>query len=612
MKKMVSLLLILILLMSVISPGITFAKSTTAVDVADSFSKIYDELTDDEKDYLTTAKENVMDYVNDSTDDVWFDIFESPSGPQLMNTYVENALGEGGFDSYIVARDKLIGFIGNMTALYYSNGEGIESDVQAFIDDNNDVYEDLFGADPAVDGSLSKLLNLLIATQGNLKDYVDYGDVTSLSNSADVVAQIETVVKDAVLQELNLNYDYFEGVLGRADWSVANILDAMNILADASDPDKNARLALANGAVRSETEILTGDTSITEGHSTSFTISVMGSETNLVKFASNSSVVSFSGATMTGESSGTATVYVYRNAVDPVAQPLNYIYAFDVTINAASSPSLGPSSPAPGPILVTPDAPDVTNDDELNTVTGMIDTLEYKLDDAAYVMHEESIFNEIDFSGEHVLIVRIASEGGNPPGKVTTLTFTTNTEETEPVVFNDVENHWAADDIYWAVNRGMIIGKAPGVFDPDALLTRAELATVITRTLGINQSGLMPFVDVPSDAWYRDPVGSAYGASLMFGYPENVFRPMNPVTREEAVVILNRVHKYLTGSLLTGVDGNFTDASGIAPWAIDSVDAMSAHEIVNGFPDGRAGPKENATRAQVVTVLRRLMEFIER
>jgi hypothetical protein len=598
--------------MSVISPGITFAESTTAVDVADSFSKIYDELTDDEKDYLTTAKENVMDYVNDSTDDVWFDIFESPSGSQLMNTYVENALGEGGLDSYIVARDKLIGFIGNMTALYYSNGEGIESDVQAFIDDNNDVYEDLFGADPAVDGSLSKLLNLLISTQGNLKDYVDYGDVTSLSNSADVVAQIETVVKDAVLQELNLNYDYFEGVLGRADWNVANILDAMNILADASDPDENARLALANGAVRSETEILSGETSVTVGDSTSFTISVMGSETNLVKFASNSSVVSFSGATMTGESSGTATVYVYRNAVDPVVQPLNYIYAFDVTINAASSPSPGPSSPAPGPVLVTPDAPDVTNDDELNTVTGMIDTLEYKLDDAAYVMYEESIFNEIDFSGEHVLIVRIASEGGNPPGKVTTLTFTTNTEETEPVVFNDVENHWAADDIYWAVNRGMIIGKAPGIFDPDALLTRAELATVITRTLDINQSGLMPFVDVPSDAWYRDPVGSAYGASLMFGYPENVFRPMNPVTREEAVVILNRVHKYLTGSLLTGVDGNFIDAGSIAPWAIDSVDAMSAHEIVNGFPDGRAGPKENATRAQVVTVLRRLMEFIER
>ncbi|MEA3422553.1 MAG: S-layer homology domain-containing protein [Bacillota bacterium] len=606
MKKRVSLLLVLILMMSVITQGITFAVvvSTTPADVAESFSNIYDELTEIEKGYLSTAKENVMDYVNDSTDDVWLDIFESSSGPQMMNNYVENALGED-------ALDKLIGFIGNMTALYYSNSVGIESDVQAFIDENSNVYEDLFGTDPSTDGSLSELLNLLISTQGNLKDYVDYGDVTSLSNATDVVAQIETVIKDAVLQELELNYSYFEGVLGRAGWTVEDVLDAMNILADASDPDKNARLALANGAVRGETEIFSGDTSITEGHSTSFTISVMGSETNLVKFASESNIVSFSGAKMTGESSGTATVYVYRNAVDPVEESLNYIYAFDVTINAAPSPSPGPS-PTPAPVPVAPDAPDVTNDDELNTVSGMVEGLEYKLDDESYVIYDESVFNALDFSGVHTLLVRAAAEGINPFGDVTTLTFTTNPEKPEPIVFDDVENHWAESDIYWAVDRGIIIGKAPGVFDPDALLTRAEFATIITRALDIDQSGLMPFSDVSSSAWYRDAVGSAYGASLMFGYPGNIFRPLNPVTREETVVILNRMHKHLTGSLLVGTHRNFTDDSSIASWAAVSVDGMSTYKIVNGFPDGRFGPKENATRAQVVTVLRRLMELIER
>lgn len=75
---------------------------------------------------------------------------------------------------------------------------------------------------------------------------------------------------------------------------------------------------------------------------------------------------------------------------------------------------------------VTPAAPSVTNDDIANTVAGMAAGMEYKLDGAEYVAYDSAAFGLIDFSGDHVLLVRVAAEGINPAGLDTTLTFTTN------------------------------------------------------------------------------------------------------------------------------------------------------------------------------------------
>jgi len=83
---------------------------------------------------------------------------------------------------------------------------------------------------------------------------------------------------------------------------------------------------------------------------------------------------------------------------------------------------------------VKPDAPNVTNDDVLNTVTGMKTGMEYKLDKVGYVLYVADTFEKIDFSGNHTLKVRVAKEGINPAGKVTRLKFTTNPVVEEPVV----------------------------------------------------------------------------------------------------------------------------------------------------------------------------------
>jgi len=76
---------------------------------------------------------------------------------------------------------------------------------------------------------------------------------------------------------------------------------------------------------------------------------------------------------------------------------------------------------------VTPAAPAVTGDDTANTVAGMATGMEYQLDAAAYVAYDAATFPALN--GAHALSVRVAAEGINPAGLVTTLTFTANAIE---------------------------------------------------------------------------------------------------------------------------------------------------------------------------------------
>lgn len=73
---------------------------------------------------------------------------------------------------------------------------------------------------------------------------------------------------------------------------------------------------------------------------------------------------------------------------------------------------------------VTPDAPNVTADDQTNTIVGINNTMEYSIDGGLYIGY--NISNVIDLSGEKIVKVRVKAEGINPVSSNTTLVFTTN------------------------------------------------------------------------------------------------------------------------------------------------------------------------------------------
>jgi hypothetical protein len=79
---------------------------------------------------------------------------------------------------------------------------------------------------------------------------------------------------------------------------------------------------------------------------------------------------------------------------------------------------------------VKPGPPAVTRDDSENSVTGMAEGMEYNLDDAGYVAYDAASFAELDFSGNHILLVRVAAAGINPVSDEVSLSFTPNPSST--------------------------------------------------------------------------------------------------------------------------------------------------------------------------------------
>lgn len=112
----------------------------------------------------------------------------------------------------------------------------------------------------------------------------------------------------------------------------------------------------------------------------------------------------------------------YMDAVRVVDNETGRIYNADGTLGDYDVDSDSCSAY----VAPKPATPAVTADDAANTVTGMADGMEYKLDDGNWTAYDADTFADLDFTGEHTLLVRIAALGFTPASDSVELKFTTN------------------------------------------------------------------------------------------------------------------------------------------------------------------------------------------
>lgn len=89
-------------------------------------------------------------------------------------------------------------------------------------------------------------------------------------------------------------------------------------------------------------------------------------------------------------------------------------------------------------------------------------------------------------------------------------------------------------------NAGIINGKEGGTkFDPNAPLTRAEMAAILERAFKLQPSGEMPFTDVPPSSFAYKSVLSLYANDITKGYGTE-YRPNESVDRIQYALFLYR------------------------------------------------------------------------
>lgn len=122
--------------------------------------------------------------------------------------------------------------------------------------------------------------------------------------------------------------------------------------------------------------------------------------------------------------------------------------------------------------------------------------------------------------------------------------------------FDDVPaDAWYVTEVSTLARLGVFVGRTTDVFAPDAPITRAEFATVCAR---FDQSGAAEdrdFSDIGRH-WAEQYIRQAAALGWVQGYPDGTFGPDRPITRAEAVTMINRVLRRNPGSkddLLSGM-----------------------------------------------------------
>lgn len=107
------------------------------------------------------------------------------------------------------------------------------------------------------------------------------------------------------------------------------------------------------------------------------------------------------------------------------------------------------------------------------------------------------------------------------------------------MAFSDTKGHWAEQAITRWENAGLIGGYEDGQFRPDQALTRGELAAMISTIFHLSQTAANRYPDLPSGEWYTPYMLRCAAAGFLAGTDVGA-EPMAMVTREQAAVIFAR------------------------------------------------------------------------
>lgn len=177
------------------------------------------------------------------------------------------------------------------------------------------------------------------------------------------------------------------------------------------------------------------------------------------------------------------------------------------------------------------------------------------------------------------------------------------------VFFADVDEHftWAVQPVDYLANHQVVSGTDNLIYSPAEELTRADFVTMLTRAYSMNDYvGGGSFADVPEDAYYSDAVSAAKNLGIVAGDEDGNFHPTQPLTRQDAMVMLRRTLDKTGLSFPDGDLSAFSDADSVVSYAQADVAALAKAGIISGS-DGKLNPTSSVTRAEMAVMLYRAM-----
>ncbi|MDO4541349.1 MAG: S-layer homology domain-containing protein [Bacillota bacterium] len=172
---------------------------------------------------------------------------------------------------------------------------------------------------------------------------------------------------------------------------------------------------------------------------------------------------------------------------------------------------------------------------------------------------------------------------------------------------------WYYSDVVYVVSQEIMKGVSDTAFDPNSSITRGQFLTILGRWAGIEDAAANApvstgFADVEPYMYYASHVAWGVEQGITNGVSADSFDPNANITRQDMAVMIARFAKVRNIDLDLGSrSAAFGDDSEIAEYAKDAVYAMKSAGIFNGKGNNKFEPRANATRAEAAKIIHKLM-----
>ena len=172
--------------------------------------------------------------------------------------------------------------------------------------------------------------------------------------------------------------------------------------------------------------------------------------------------------------------------------------------------------------------------------------------------------------------------------------FADRLQDLLPAHFPDLYISWlkTLDDNYVLPDKGRDEGGAPE--------WQPEEAPAQPACPKGDSCPLLTFTDLDPAAWYHDGIEFVLEKGVMQGYGDGTFGPEDSITRAMMAQILWN----LEGNPEVGFPLDYTDVTD-ANWFAPAVRWATGAGILQGYGNGKFGPKDTLTREQLITIVYR-------
>lgn len=178
------------------------------------------------------------------------------------------------------------------------------------------------------------------------------------------------------------------------------------------------------------------------------------------------------------------------------------------------------------------------------------------------------------------------------------------------LTFSDIaEDAWYRDAVSFVCEKGLMQGSGE-MFYPEQNTSRAMAVTVLWRLAGSPEAEKNEtFSDAESDAYYAGALDWAAEAGIAAGTAPGIFRPEEPVSREQLAVFLYRFAESQNCDISVSTDPVcFRDADNIDAYAASAVKWACDRGILKGTAEGVLSPDTSASRAQMAEIVMRMSQ----